>query len=209
MWMRPLEELAKERGYKIITFTKASCVPVDDLEWYKGRPYVECTQWRSWALDQIKRIKPVKVVISGYLGTPLVDANRNGPIPAGQDFAQFAGGAERMLSRLHRALPAAQVSVIGDVRVLEQDAGKCLGSKKATMSTCVGPMTPSIGGRNEGWKTATAATGAHYVDLRPYFCDGQTCPLVIRDVIVYRDTNHITSTYALKLKPVLRDQLGL
>jgi len=209
MWMQPLEELAKERGYTIITFTKASCAPVDNLEWYKGRPYVECTQWRSWALDQIKRIKPVKVVLGGYFGTPLADEKQNKPIPTGQDSALFAEGAERLLSRLHRALPAAQVSVISDVRVLEQDAGTCLGSRKATMGTCVGPMTPSIVGRNQGWKAAAAATGARYIDLGRFFCDGQTCPLVIRNVIVYRDTNHITSTYALKLKPVFRDQLGL
>ena len=45
--------------------------------------------------------------------------------------------------------------------------------------------------------------------MLPFLCDAQTCPIVIRNVIVYRDTNHLTSTYALRLMPALRDRLRL
>jgi len=208
MWMRPLVQLAKERGYRIVTFTKASCIPVDELEWYRGRPYPQCTQFRSWALAQIARIKPEHVIISGYLGTPLVDASGTKPVPSGQDTERFAAGARRMLSRLHSRLPDTHVTVLSDVSVLEQDAGTCLGSRKATMGTCVRPMSSAIAGRNGGWRSAAAATGAHFLDLTPYFC-AETCPVVVGNTIVYRDSNHITSTYALRLKPVLGKELGL
>ncbi|NUR79534.1 MAG: acyltransferase [Dermatophilaceae bacterium] len=208
MWMRPLEQLAKERGYKIVPFTKASCVPLDEVEWYRGKAYPECRKFGQWSLEQIARIKPDHIIISGYLGTPLVNEAGTGPVPVGEDSERFTAGAKRMLSKVHSRLPDTKVTVLSDVSILEQDAGKCLGSKRATMGTCVKPMSSAVASRNGGWKAATAATGARYVDLLPYFC-AETCPVVVGNTIVYRDSNHITSTYAQRLKPVLGKELGL
>ena len=208
MWMRPLEQLAKERGYKIVPFTKASCVPLDEVEWYRGKAYPECRKFGQWSLDQIARIKPDHIIISGFLGTPLVNESGTGPVPVGQDSERFTGGAKRMLSKVHSRLPDTRVTVLSDVSILEQDAGKCLGSKRATMGTCVKPMSTAVASRNSGWRTAAAATGAHFLDLLPYFC-AETCPIVVGNTIVYRDANHITSTYAQKLKPVFGTKLGL
>ena len=67
---------------------------------------------------------------------------------------------------------------------------------------------PDIRSRYMADAVATAATGAHYLDLLPYFC-AETCPIVVGNTIVYRDANHITSTYAQKLKPVFGTKLGL
>ncbi|MGO4596543.1 acyltransferase family protein [Terrabacter sp. 2RAF25] len=208
MWMRPLEQLAKERGYRIVPFTKASCVPLDEVEWYRGKAYPECRKFGQWALDQIARLKPDHILISGFLGTPLVNEAGTGPLQVGQDTERFTAGAQRMLSKVHSRLPGTTVTVFSDVSILDQDAGKCLGSKRATMGTCVKPMSSAVASRNSGWKSATAATGARYLDLLPYFC-AETCPIVVGNTIVYRDSNHITSTYAQRLKPVLGKELGL
>jgi hypothetical protein len=40
------------------------------------------------------------------------------------------------------------------------------------------------------------------VDPTPWLC-GRDCPLVVGNVLVYRDTNHLTSAYAEMLSPVL------
>jgi hypothetical protein len=37
------------------------------------------------------------------------------------------------------------------------------------------------------------------IDLTDYYCTADFCPSVIGDVIVYRDTNHITATFAATL----------
>jgi hypothetical protein len=54
-------------------------------------------------------------------------------------------------------------------------------------------MVPTRGAqRTEEWKLASAKTGAHHIGSVPWFCAKQTCPVVIRDVIVYRDSNAST-----------------
>jgi peptidoglycan/LPS O-acetylase OafA/YrhL len=45
--------------------------------------------------------------------------------------------------------------------------------------------------------------GAHLLDLTSFFCDQDTCPVVIGGVNVYRDDNHVTVTYARTLAPYL------
>ena len=47
-----------------------------------------------------------------------------------------------------------------------------------------------------------------YLDLLPWLCDTRgTCPLVVRNLIVYRDDNHVTETYAQHLLPVFEKAL--
>lgn len=46
-----------------------------------------------------------------------------------------------------------------------------------------------------------------FADLTDYFCNETTCPPVIGNVIVYRDTHHITATYAKTLAPALKGPL--
>jgi peptidoglycan/LPS O-acetylase OafA/YrhL len=50
---------------------------------------------------------------------------------------------------------------------------------------------------------ARRTPGAHVIDLTPYYCDRDTCPVVIGGVNVYRDDNHVSVTYAKTLAPYL------
>jgi peptidoglycan/LPS O-acetylase OafA/YrhL len=50
---------------------------------------------------------------------------------------------------------------------------------------------------------ARRTPGAHVVDLTPFYCDEEKCPVVIGGVNVYFDNNHLTVTYARTLAPYL------
>ncbi|WP_261974867.1 SGNH hydrolase domain-containing protein, partial [Curtobacterium sp. B18] len=54
--------------------------------------------------------------------------------------------------------------------------------------------------------TAAGGTGG-VVDLTKYYCTDTTCPAVIGGVLVYRDTSHITGTWAKSLEPYIDQQL--
>jgi hypothetical protein len=47
----------------------------------------------------------------------------------------------------------------------------------------------------------------HFIDLSDYFCDGETCPPVIGNVLVYRHMNHVTATYVKTMAPMLQNAL--
>jgi hypothetical protein len=52
-------------------------------------------------------------------------------------------------------------------------------------------------------KAVAASTSAGYVDTDPWFCMATACTVIVGNMLVYRDDNHITATYANWLTPVI------
>lgn len=48
---------------------------------------------------------------------------------------------------------------------------------------------------------------AYLIDLRHYYCDKTTCPLVIGGATVYANQNHLSATYARTLAPIIYREL--
>ena len=59
---------------------------------------------------------------------------------------------------------------------------------------------PSGVGQEEA---VAAAAGAGYINTQPWFCYDLTCAVIVDNLLVYRDDNHITATYASWLTPVI------
>ena len=209
MWVGPLLQAAGARGWKIVPIMKASCLPVNVTEWRpeKARLYTECDTWREWAYGQMARLKPDRIILTGYLSVPLGDVRSGRPIPDGETQAVFADGAQNALKRLRTLSP--RVDVIGGTPTLYKEPTDCLSGRGATMASCAAPLNPLIEQRNMAWRNAAAATGAHWIDVIPWFCDKRTCPLVVGTLIVYRDTNHVTRTYTAALGNLLLQRLAL
>ena len=210
MWLDPILTIARTEHWRVVTFMKASCLPVEASEYRvdQRRPYTECDQYRRWAYTEIARLRPQRIIISGLLAQNFADP-ADGTRMLGLERARpvFADGARKALQRLRTITP--RVSVIGGTPNLDTDPAECLASKKATMSTCAVPLDRRTSERNADWEVAAHRTGAGFVNPVPWFCDARTCPVVIRDTIVYRDTNHITRTFAATLHDGLKKRLAL
>jgi hypothetical protein len=205
-WLAPLEELAKRGGFKVVPISKTGCLPIAQLLQYKGESAAKCYRFRLWAMKQIVRLKPERVILTGLVTKIVVDLHTGRKVTEDRGTEMFASAAQHTLTELRAT--GAEVTVIGDNTSLKRPAGDCLGSKRSDMSSCAAPMKPLVIDRNKAWKSAVTATGSHYVDLSPWFCAAKLCPLVIGNIIVYRDDNHITTTYATHLMPVLAATLG-
>lgn len=63
-------------------------------------------------------------------------------------------------------------------------------------------------GAFDGHIDATRALpGSTLIDFSDIYCDETSCPVVIGNVVVYRDDNHITKTFSRSLAPALIEQL--
>jgi hypothetical protein len=57
-------------------------------------------------------------------------------------------------------------------------------------------------------KIAVKATGAGLIDLTAAVCPGTgSCPVVINNMIAWRDKHHLTATFATSLGPAIDAQL--
>jgi peptidoglycan/LPS O-acetylase OafA/YrhL len=209
MWIGPLLQAAEADGWKIVPLMKFSCIPVNVTEWRseEARPFTECDTWREWAYGEIARIKPDRIILSGHLGVPLGDVDSGRPLPEKETGAVFADGAKSALKRLRPLSP--RVDVISGTPTLDREPRDCLSGRRATMASCAAPLDPLVEERNRAWKKAAAATGAHWIDVVPWLCDKGTCPLVVGNLIVYRDGSHLTRTYVAALGDLLLQRLGL
>ncbi|WP_460915618.1 SGNH hydrolase domain-containing protein [Plantactinospora veratri] len=74
-------------------------------------------------------------------------------------------------------------------------------------------MRGGPGGRVGDRRRSRAARGAGrpprvgLIDLTPAICPGRRCAPVIGGVLVYRDNQHLTASYAATLAPRLRSAL--
>ena len=52
-------------------------------------------------------------------------------------------------------------------------------------------------------RAAVRRAGAAYVDVTPLVCARGRCAVVVGNLLVYRDDNHLTTSYAAWLAPVM------
>jgi hypothetical protein len=56
-------------------------------------------------------------------------------------------------------------------------------------------------------RSAVTAAGGVYVDPAPWLCTADRCAVIVANLLVFRDDNHLTTTYTSWLEPVLAEQV--
>ncbi len=210
MWLGPITQLAEARDYRVVPLLKQRCMPFDFLQYEGdlGRQYDECLAHSAWVRDQLKTIKPDLILISALYLTEIIDPETGRIADRERGNQLFETGARSALKRL--STYADRVVVVGPTPVLPKPSADCLESRRATMAACAEPLRSQVRIRNQALTRAAEAAGVEYLRMLPWFCDRKrTCPIVIRDRIVYRDATHVTATYAEHLKSVFERALKL
>jgi hypothetical protein len=204
MWFPAVENAAQQLSWKLYAWTKSTCPPVDipvispDL----GRDYTECTTWRDAVLQQIAQLHPGLVI----LGV----ARHYSPI---YGFTMYSPAWYQALATMISEIRAmgSQVLVIGPIPKPTFTVASCLSENLAAVQNCATPRGSGVdlsGMRNE--EDAVRAAGGYYVDTLWWFCSQlSSCPPIVDDVLVYRDDNHLTATYAGLLTTPLEGALDL
>jgi peptidoglycan/LPS O-acetylase OafA/YrhL len=202
-WFPALEPLAKAHGWKLVPFIKLSCRFLDMQlysYWY-GRMYTECETWREKVVDRLKALKPKMVIVSFIGDHESSDAADSDPVHQGQAEA-------RLLERI----PGAKVLFVDTPRS-KFNVPYCLSRHRDDIRECETHRVRAFGA-NPGIVESTAAdlVGATLIDVSPVLCPGDPCPVVTNGLIIYRDSHHMTATFAASLapliEPVLLDVLG-
>jgi peptidoglycan/LPS O-acetylase OafA/YrhL len=198
-WFPAFEDLAQRNDWRLVSLTRSSCLPADLTirnAWMKRR-YTECEDWRTWALGRIATLRPDMVVIA-------TDTNYPGMLighPADPD-RLWSDAWAQLFTRLKAA--TRHVVLLADTPTLSADPLDCLGGNDHDITACTEPAVTVL--RDPAWRAevrdAARKGGVPVVDPTPWLC-GRNCPLVVGNVLVYRDTNHLTGAYAEMLSPVL------
>jgi hypothetical protein len=184
------EVAAQALGVKVVGLTRAGCAFATDV--YPGWPRAEkaCRDHTEKVLRWLREHPAVHTVVVTQSATH--------------------GYTEDGLAKLWSRIPESvrRIYVVVDVpRVSYKTAGCVQGVRKrhaVSDGACALPRDehtlppdPTAGA------AAKSGPRVHLVDLTSYFCDSEHCFPVIGGAYVYRDTNHMNTTFAATLGPYL------
>lgn len=196
-WAPALELIAAQRGWRLLPFTKDSCIFMDMriVSIYLEREYTECAAWRERVVAEIVRAQPDLVVVSSSRWVHPVD-------PADADAGRQAGAMARLVSRL-----PGRIVVIADTPLSAVDVPACLSRRNSSVDSCATARGYALARELERDRPAAIQLGATLVDPAEWLCGPEVCPAVIDRTIVYRDEHHLSATMARRLAPLLEPAL--
>ncbi|MER8658214.1 acyltransferase family protein [Mesorhizobium sp. LNJC405B00] len=189
-WGPALNKIARDRKYKLVSFSKSACAFARAPTKSDGKPYPSCYEWREKVLAEILKLRPLAVITS---------QSNAGSVP--DDL--MIEGLRNVWSELTEAGP--QIIVIRNTPLMRFEPGDCL---SATPAKCFTKRSDA----ELNNLLALAAEGqknVRVVDMTDALCGPELCPAVVGNMIVWRDTGHLTATYSLALAPYLAPRLGL
>jgi hypothetical protein len=210
MWIPTFDQIGTELGYRTYYFVKPNCaaslVRVGEL--VPGSPvWPECDDFRAWALDQIATLHPDLVVVSSSGPNPVLYDASGARIPAdGEEDATRAGYVD-LFNRL--AGTSDRAVLLRDVPKSEEEPDTCLTTGDPDLGDCMfTPLAASVRDADIS-EEAAATTGTEVVDPTKWLCWEDQCPVVIGNVLPYRDRGHLTTVYARSLSDELIKAMGL
>jgi peptidoglycan/LPS O-acetylase OafA/YrhL len=200
-----LNPIAVRRGWRLVGLTKGGCTPalVRVYQAAFKREYSECDRWRERALERIASERPSMIVVSGLDRYRVLDKGR--AVEPEESGPLLEAGFERTLRRLKST--GAKVVVIRDNPHPGQDIPSCVSQNIHHLENCAIDRSKGLDYYPSDERAARAVPGVHLISPVPVLCGKRVCPAVIGNVLVYRNTTHLTATFARTLSPWLEKKL--
>ena len=202
MWFPAVDAAANQHGWQLHNWTKATCPPIEIpiVSPVLGRTFTECENWRQSVLARIQATHPALVVLAVARHYTSI----YGFTPYQQPWLQGLG---EMVSTIRRM--GSKVAVIGPVPKPPVIVPDCLSSHLTSATACTVPVAQAINETGEeAERAAVVGAGGYYINTQPWFCTSTTCAVMLGNIEMWRDDNHITATYSSFLGPAMSAELA-
>jgi peptidoglycan/LPS O-acetylase OafA/YrhL len=195
-WFPALNQVALDNSWRLVPLTKTGCTPIELITYNSlvGPTYPECKPWRERVMQRLVE-ENVSVIFIGY-SNRLQDPNTREPFSDPKIKAGFA----ELIPRL-REMGISPI-VITDTPYPGQDVPTCLSKSLNDVEACTFTRDKGIRATRQQTNIDVAVeNGAQYLDTSHWVCTDTMCPVISGNLLMYRDSNHITTTYAQWLTP--------
>ncbi|HTC28941.1 acyltransferase family protein, partial [Dyella sp.] len=204
-WFPAVVKVFGGADWRLLVLTKSSCPMVDQSIFYAriGRIYSECTTWRNAVLAYLAKIKPDVVVLSSFPNNALAPEQWvSGSQRVMQSLGAVATNVYVLRATPHLPLdgPDCLAEYAGRPKWLPQNNGDCSFPSKDSQADAI---YMSIR------EAAKPFGNVHVVDMSDAICPGSICNAERNGMIVFRDSQHMTATFAASLALALGGRLQL
>ncbi len=204
-WFSAVDRIAEQRGWRLIAITQGGCPVIEVLTWNRSGDAVfdHCGPWRDNVIETFENEGVDVVLLGQHYG--LLDAATRASVGA----AVWEEQLPRLLDRLDRLERPMTPILLIDSPDPPEDVPTCLAEHPTEISLCE-PRSPGNTERAVAQviRTVAAERGLGAIDPRPWLCVDDRCPVVVGDLLVYRDSHHLSNTFVSWLTPVLDAELG-
>jgi peptidoglycan/LPS O-acetylase OafA/YrhL len=181
------EQAALDNGWRLLVYSKSNCQFTSEpgSEEVDGEFDAECADWNEWALAELEQERPDLVVT-------LSDRAHT------KDERAYPGFAEQWRKLDQWGIP---VLALRDLPRFPDPVPECV--SRIGAEACVFEVEPSHDPSDPTATLEDVPGNVAFADLTPYVCPDRECPAAIGNILVYRDTSHLTDTYAATLAPVV------
>lgn len=203
-WFPAFAKIFTEPEWRLVVLTKSSCPMVDVPHFYAriGRVFTECAEWRRNALRYVASLNP-DIVILGSTST--------------YDFSMtdWISGTTSVLEAIQGA--ASNIVILRSTPALPFDGPGCLAPRSTLYRYLVGSNACAARVRDKHgedvfhWLDAAARRfpNARVVDMTDAICPSGVCRAELNEMVVFRDSQHLTATFAESLSRTLEERLNL
>ena len=197
-----LEAVAQQHNWRIDAASKNGCHWTTSTQRMSAGSMRACQRWKV-ALNQKLEAEPPydAILVTHRAGAFLPDAAPGEDQPT----TIVRGLLESWRTQTARGT---RIIAIRDNPTATRSTAACVARHRLSANDFCSLDRAQALGRFDAHPAATSALpGNALVDLSDVYCNAGYCPVVIGNVVVYRDDNHITATFSRTLAPRLGEEL--
>jgi hypothetical protein len=197
-YFAPLQKLAKKNHWRLYVLNKRECPPfMVPIRGKSGTPYRSCPQWQRNELRRIAKGGGRTTVVMS--GDTAYTAYGHGRALHGMANARaLEGGYVKTLRKIRD--DGLRAVVIRDMPPAPRYMPGCVEKNRDHLRACTFHLARRTA-REFDVRAAHAVPGVELIDLVPEICPHGLCRAVIGNALTYRDTQHLSATFARTLSP--------
>ncbi|TDL46955.1 acyltransferase family protein [Kocuria rosea] len=187
--LTPIHRVADAQGWTVVSYLRMACRYTSESENYQA----ECNDFNTAAREAVLEAEPDAVLTIGTLSLP--------EAPHEKLVEGYEAGVRPFLDA---GIP---VVAFRDNPRFPYDMFECVETYGPDRDRCNVPRSESLLPVNPLEELAARHEDLHSIDLTDRLCTGTTCPGVVGNIMVYRDLDHVTSSYGETLVPDVEERL--
>lgn len=199
-WSSAVTALAEERGWELHLFVKGGCA-FSHVRWsdVSAGDRSRCDDWNAAVDRTLAAQDPYALVLTSARADLRGDA-----VGADPEAAALDGYRASWLPLIARGTT---VVALRDTPAAGSGVQSCVDGHTGDPGRCRIDTARAFASADRLADAARRTPGAVVVDMTASFCTGGECPAVIGNVLVYRDSQHLTQTYVRTLVEPLGGRL--
>lgn len=183
-WLPALDLVAKEHGWKVVLITKDDCQLHVEPTRSNDEAARSCDEWNRDLPRTVRLLRPdyLFVAATRHLGEAEF-------LPA-----DYLDAWRRLEPRM------ARIIAVRSTPRFPFDVPDCIDLYGADSPKCRAPRDVALGHMAGNPAYEVTRMGARYLDLTHYFCDERECFPAVGNIVIYRDHDHLTSSYMRTMK---------